>query len=81
MYEYLDNYDVDEASLSIRLLEAPRYNHELVKRALVMGCDRTEEDQVSISILFNYLVKIGLMTYDQLLSGFQRWDEREKQKS
>jgi len=34
--EYLDTRDVEEAALSVRLLEAPRYHHELVKRALVM---------------------------------------------
>ena len=70
--EYLDTRDVEEAALSIRLLEAPRYNHELVKRALVIGVDRNEDDQVSLSELFNHLVKFGLMTMDQVLIGFQR---------
>jgi hypothetical protein len=70
--EFLDTKDVHEAALSIRLLEAPRYNHELVKRALVMGVDCTADDQILISVLFNHLVQVGLMTIDQLLIGFHR---------
>ena len=70
--EYLDTRDVEEAALSVRLLEAPRYNHELVKRALVMAVDCSNDDQICISELFNHLVSVGLVTQDQLLIGFQR---------
>jgi programmed cell death protein 4 len=71
--EYLDTRDVEEAALSVRLLEAPRYGHELVKRALVMGVDCNEDAQVHLSELFNHLVSTGLVTQDPLIIGFQRY--------
>ena len=73
--EFLDTHDCAEAALSIRLLEAPRYHHEIVKRAIVLAVDRGEADQVQVSTLFAYLHKIGLISTDQLVTGFLRVNE------
>ena len=73
--EFLDTLDCAEAALSIRLLEAPRYHHEIVKRAIVLAVDRGKEDQVQVSNLFAYLHKIGLVSTDQLAAGFLRVNE------
>ena len=64
MYEYLDNYDVDEASLSIRLLEAPRYNHELVKRAI----KNKKGKKITVEVdNLNQLKKILGLKFDRIL--------------
>ena len=39
-----------EAGRCVRQLKAPFFHHELVKRALVVALEKTENDRLSISV-------------------------------
>eukprot|EP00946_MAST-07B_sp_MAST-7B-sp1_P001602 g1602.t1 len=73
--EFFDTHDCAEAALSIQLIEAPLYHHEIVKRAIVLAVDRGEMDQVQVSNLFAHLHKTGLVSTDQFIAGFSRVNE------
>lgn len=70
--EFLDNTDLEETALSLRMLEAPRYMHEFVKRLLVMSLDRSPELHERVSDLFEFLADSGLLSLSQLKMGFVR---------
>ena len=50
LLEYLASSQTMEAARCVRQLKAPFFHHELVKRALVVALEKTENDRLSISV-------------------------------
>ena len=70
--EYFVAHDLKETTNCIISLNASRFYHELVKRAVIFAMSKKEEDQKSISILFKHLFSFGGISSDQYIIGFAR---------
>jgi programmed cell death protein 4 len=70
--EYLSSSDLSEAERCLNELHAPQFFHEVVKRAITIAMDKSEEDQKLISRLFAYLAASRMLTQSQAQQGFNR---------
>ncbi|KAJ3681171.1 hypothetical protein LUZ60_015660 [Juncus effusus] len=68
--EYVTGGDLSEACRCIRDLNMPFFNHEVVKKGIVMGMERKCDDKVME--LFGECFGEGLITINQLSKGFVR---------
>jgi programmed cell death protein 4 len=72
LMEYILSSDLDEAIRCVKELNEPQFFHEVVKRAVVLTLDKTEQQRQLISELFEELSQIQLLTYQQAEKGFNR---------
>eukprot|EP00349_Pseudokeronopsis_sp_Brazil_P004210 CAMPEP_0202965640 /NCGR_PEP_ID=MMETSP1396-20130829/9545_1 /ASSEMBLY_ACC=CAM_ASM_000872 /TAXON_ID= /ORGANISM="Pseudokeronopsis sp., Strain Brazil" /LENGTH=378 /DNA_ID=CAMNT_0049688419 /DNA_START=108 /DNA_END=1244 /DNA_ORIENTATION=- len=70
--EYLLSSDLSEAERCLMELRAPKFFHEVVKRAVTIAMDKSEEDQMRLSQLFAYLASSQILTLSQAQQGFNR---------
>ena len=70
LLEYVTSRELIEASRCIKDLNAPHFHHEIVKRAIVIALDKSEENQVAISELFIHLSERDLISLPQFETGF-----------
>jgi programmed cell death protein 4 len=70
--EYLLSCDFDEAERCLRELHAPQFHHEVVKRAVTMALDKSEENQIAMSKLLAAWSSINLLSVQQAEKGFNR---------
>lgn len=70
--EYLLSSDLNEAERCLKELHAPQFFHEVVKRAITIAMDKSEEQQVNISRLLAYLASSRILTQSQAQQGFNR---------
>jgi NADH dehydrogenase/NADH:ubiquinone oxidoreductase subunit G len=71
--EYNTGGDLGEACQCIRDLGMPFFNHEVVKKALVMAMDK--QNEASILALLQECFGEGLITINQMTKGFARVKE------
>ena len=67
LHEYLATKELPEAKRCVRELSAPRFGHEVVKRAVTLALPRSADDRTAISALLKALV----VDPDQILSTTQ----------
>lgn len=67
LHEYLATKELPEAKRCVRELSAPRFGHEVVKRAVTLALPRSADDRKAISALLKALV----VDPDQILSTTQ----------
>eukprot|EP00599_Poterioochromonas_sp_BG-1_P015461 CAMPEP_0173163868 /NCGR_PEP_ID=MMETSP1105-20130129/20184_1 /TAXON_ID=2985 /ORGANISM="Ochromonas sp., Strain BG-1" /LENGTH=365 /DNA_ID=CAMNT_0014084021 /DNA_START=121 /DNA_END=1219 /DNA_ORIENTATION=- len=72
LLEYILSSDLDEAIRCLTELNASQFFHEVVKRAVVLGMEKTEEQRKALSELFAELAGIQLMAQSQAEKGFNR---------
>jgi programmed cell death protein 4 len=71
--EFMSTGDGVEAAQCVRELDAPLFMHELVKRAVVLAIDKSEELQMLVSDLLQYLViTLQLFGKREVSIGFHR---------
>lgn len=70
--EYLLSSDINEAERCLNELHAPKFFHEVVKRAITLSMDKSDEEQANISRLFAYLATSRILTQSQAQQGFNR---------
>jgi programmed cell death protein 4 len=72
MHEYLLSRDKDEANRCIRELHSDLFHHEIVKRGVIISMDKSEEDRLFMSELFEHLHAIETVSPQQFIKGFNR---------
>ncbi|XP_055585669.1 programmed cell death protein 4 [Uranotaenia lowii] len=73
LQEYLLSRDLLEAQRSIKELEVPHFNHELIYEAIVMTLEALNEStEEAICALFKSLDDTCIVTPEQMESGFRR---------
>jgi len=70
--EYLSSSDVAEAQQCLSDLSVPHFHHELVYNAIYFGGERKQRDVDLILELLKALSNNGLLTSQQLNSGYER---------
>ncbi len=70
--EYLLSSDFEEAERCLRELHAPQFHHEVVKRAVTLALDKTEDNQIAMSKLLANWSVINLLSIQQAEKGFNR---------
>lgn len=70
LYEYLLSRELVEASRCIKELNAPHFHYEIVKRAIVMALEKSEENQSAVSELFVNLAERDFISSLQFEAGF-----------
>ena len=70
--EYLLSREILEASRCIKELHVPHFHYEIVKRAVVLSLERSEDDQLAVSTLFVHLAEIKMFSSQQFVLGFQK---------
>lgn len=70
--EYLLSSDFDEAERCLRELHAPQFHHEVVKRAVTLAMDKSEENQLAMSKLLANWSASNLLSNQQAEKGFNR---------
>ncbi|XP_077992297.1 programmed cell death protein 4-like isoform X2 [Glandiceps talaboti] len=71
--EYLSSGDIIEVERCLQELDVPHFHHELVYEAIVMAIEDTGERAAqSIAKLLKSLYSSVIVTWDQLVRGFQR---------
>ncbi|KAH9256454.1 hypothetical protein BASA81_005368 [Batrachochytrium salamandrivorans] len=76
LVEYLESGDMEETVVCLARLNAPHYQHELVKRAVCLSLDGKERQQSMVSTLFYELYRRNVLDSNQVKLGFQRlWEE------
>ncbi|KAJ3675478.1 hypothetical protein LUZ60_004520 [Juncus effusus] len=68
--EYFSGGDLGEACQCVRELGLPFFNHEVVKKAIVMGVERKKDGLVAELLERGF--EEGLITVDQMSEGFSR---------
>ena len=72
LVEYLLSRELYEASRCIKELNAKHFHYEIVKRAIVIALEKSEEDQLAMSGLFVHLSERDLFSTQQFVLGFQK---------
>ena len=70
--EYFVARNIEETTNCIVALNAARFYHELVKRAVIFSMPKNEKDQEMVSSLFKHLFDYGAISSDQFIIGFAR---------
>jgi len=70
--EYLLSRQLEEATICVRELNSPFFSHEIVKRAVKVSLDKTEEEQIAMSALLAHLQANELVSSEQLKKGLDR---------
>lgn len=70
--EYLDTRDLNEAARCLGELKLSHFRHEVVKRSLVLGLERSDPDRELLSALLAHLSARGDLSEDNAVRGFRR---------
>mmetsp|Transcript_1357 Transcript_1357/g.1972 ORF Transcript_1357/g.1972 Transcript_1357/m.1972 type:complete len:383 (+) Transcript_1357:97-1245(+) len=73
--EYLLSRQLEEATQCVKELDSPFFSHEIVKRAVKLSLDKTEDDQVAMSLLLKHLHSNEMISSQQVTKGFERVHE------
>lgn len=71
LQEYLLSRDVDEAAQCVKQLNAPHFLHEVVKRAITCGLERTSQERTAMNDLLVFLKKEDIVSPLQMQMGYQ----------
>jgi len=69
--EYLTSGDQAEADRCVRKLNAPHFHFQVVKQALRMALQKSEEERKKVLSLLAFFYKEGLITSEQMSQGFR----------
>jgi hypothetical protein len=69
--EYLSTSDKEEADKCVRKLNAPSFHFQLVRRALQLSIEKSQEERQKLIELLAYFSKEGLVSADHMVKGFQ----------
>lgn len=72
LMEYLLSSDLDEAERCLTELHSPYFFHEIVKRAVMLGMDKSEKERAQLSALLKHLASTQMLTKTQAEKGFNR---------
>lgn len=72
LVEYLSSGDIDEAVACVKRFDAPHYQHEVVKRAIVLALDGKQRQRAMMSTLIYELFLRGVLSSVQIALGFRR---------
>jgi hypothetical protein len=72
LLEYILSSDIDEAIRCLKEMNEPQFYHEVVKRAVTLSLEKTEEQRKLVADLFAELSEIQVLTYAQAEKGFNR---------
>ncbi|CAM9519282.1 unnamed protein product [Chrysoparadoxa australica] len=70
--EFLLSRQLDEATQCVRELNCPHFHHEIVKRAVRLAIDKSDEDRTATSSLLAYLSAQEVVSATQMKKGFER---------
>jgi len=70
--EYLLSREILEASRCINELHVSHFHYEIVKRAVVLSLEKSEDDQLAVSTLFMHLANTKVFSSQQFVLGFQK---------
>lgn len=71
LLEYLLSGDAEEAAKCVRQINAPHFHAEVVKRAVILGLNKTETEASSLHALLAHLVRNEVISTAQVQRGFR----------
>lgn len=69
--EFITTGDMNEADKCVRKLSAPSFHFQLVKQAVRLALQKTEEERKRVLALLSFFAKTGLVSGDHMAKGFQ----------
>lgn len=72
LQEFLLSSDLDEAERCLKELHSPYFFHEVVKRAVMLGMDKTPEEREQLSLFLKHLARTQVLSMAQAERGFNR---------
>jgi programmed cell death protein 4 len=71
LQEYLLSGDAEEAAKCVRQINAPHFHAEIVKRAVILGLNKTEAETSSLHALLLHLLRHEVLSTSQAQRGFR----------